>query len=240
MAWTTTNPVSIGDPTKKAHYDALWDNLQIFLSQHSTTGEHWIPVASTSFTAAPASTSTLTMGADLTASIKVGMSLRYTIGGTVYYGMVSAITSNLLTVNGAPLSGNVTALSYGGGTMRQISILIPGKYEDASSTGLIVADLKSSLVWRLGTSYLVHFGVYSDTVDTGTKGTASVRINATEVCTTAGGLTLTAAKTWYYSVVDIAVAAYDINRGEAIEVTSVKAGNGDASDLTVQMVFVTP
>ena len=26
MAWTTGNAVSIGDPTKKSHYDKIWDN----------------------------------------------------------------------------------------------------------------------------------------------------------------------------------------------------------------------
>jgi len=26
MAWTTGNPVSVGDPTLKSHYDNLWDN----------------------------------------------------------------------------------------------------------------------------------------------------------------------------------------------------------------------
>ena len=26
MAWTAANPVSVGDPTKKSHYDTVWDN----------------------------------------------------------------------------------------------------------------------------------------------------------------------------------------------------------------------
>jgi len=28
MAWTATNPVSVGNPTKKKDYDKLWDNCQ--------------------------------------------------------------------------------------------------------------------------------------------------------------------------------------------------------------------
>jgi hypothetical protein len=28
MAWTTGNPVSVGNPTKKKDYDKLWDNVQ--------------------------------------------------------------------------------------------------------------------------------------------------------------------------------------------------------------------
>jgi hypothetical protein len=97
----------------------------MFLQQHSTAGAHgvvtatsvnralvaaasgglWAQVPTASFTAAPASTSTITMLSDLTASIKVGMSLKYAIGGVTKYGLVSAIAAGLLTVNGAPLSG---------------------------------------------------------------------------------------------------------------------------------------
>jgi hypothetical protein len=192
------------------------------------------------FTATPASTSTLTMTSDLTATILANMPLKYVIGGVTKYGMVGTIVSNLLTVNGAALSGDVTALYYGGGTIRQVVIIIPSTYEDATNTALITSDLKSSVIWALPLSYCVHFKIYSDTVDSSTKGTASVRINGTELCTTAGGLTLTAAKTWYATVVDIATAAYDINPSEAIEITAVKNGAGDASDLTVEMIFVTP
>jgi hypothetical protein len=192
------------------------------------------------FTATPASTSTLTMTTDLTAYIYVGMSLAYIIGGTSYFGRVGAMASNLLTVNGAPLGGDVTALYYGGGTVRQVVVIIPDFYEDASSTGLIVADLRSSLTWTLPVSYCVHYKVYSDVADSGDDGKVSVRINATELNTSAGGLTIAADKTWYSTVVNIATAAYDINPGEAVEVTSVKGTTGDACDLTVMMFFVTP
>lgn len=199
----------------------------------------WIQTTGT-FTAAPASTSTITMTTDLTASILVGMSLKYVIGGVTYYGRVAAIAANLLTVNGAPLSDDVTALYYGGGIVREVVVIIPGTYEDANNTALIVSDLKSSLQWGLPLSYLVYFRVYSNTEDTSDNGQASVRINNTEVNTTAGGETIAAAVTWYSTIVNIAVAAYDINPGEAIEVTAVKGTTGDASDLTVEMVFVTP
>ena len=192
------------------------------------------------FTQTPFSTSVLTMTSDVTASIKVGMSLKYVIGGVTKYGMVGAITSVLLTVNGAPLSGFVSNLYYGGGTIRQIGVKIPSTYEDASNTALIVSDLKSSFVWSLPASYCVYFRVYSDVHDTGADGQASVRINGVELCTTAGGPTIALDKTWYPTVVDIDVTAYDINPGESIEITCIKGGNGDATDLTVEMVFITP
>ncbi|MCK5608735.1 hypothetical protein KAR91_43055 [Candidatus Pacearchaeota archaeon] len=40
MAWTAANPVSIGDATKKSHYDNLWDNadfLYAFVNDCSLT-----------------------------------------------------------------------------------------------------------------------------------------------------------------------------------------------------------
>ncbi len=201
---------------------------------------NWTQTAGT-FTATPASTSTLTMTEDLTATILVGYALKYTIGGTTYYGIVSAIAAGLLTVAGAPLSGDVTALYYGDPIrVMQINVIIPGLYEDASNTDLIASDLASKLIWNKAKAYLVRYRVYSAVHDSGTHGQVSVQINNTEVNTTAGGLTIAADATWYSTVVDIAVAAYDVNPGEEIEVTAVKAGTGDASDLTVEMTFVIP
>jgi len=193
------------------------------------------------FTAAPASTSTITMTTDLTATIFVGMPLKYTISAVVYYGVVSAITSVLLTVAGAPLGGNVTALYYGDPTrLVNINIIIPGLYEDASNTALITSDLASNFTWDKVVAYLVRYRCYSAVHDSGTHGQASVRINNTEVNTTAGGLTIAANATWYSTIVDIAVAAYDINPGELLEITAVKGETGDASDLTCELTFVIP
>jgi hypothetical protein len=200
----------------------------------------WVQTIGT-FTAAPASTSTITMTTDLTATILVGYPLKYTIGGTTYYGIVSAIAANLLTVNGAPLGGDVTALYYGDPLrVIQMQVMIPSTYEDASNTDLIGSDLKTKLIWDKAKAYLVRFKVYSNVEDTSDNGQASVQINNTETCTTAGGLTIAAAQTWYSTVVDIATAAYDINPGEELEVTCIKGTTGDATDLTVKMIFIIP
>lgn len=40
MAWTTTNPVTIGAATKKSDYDKLWDNCDFFKIDHGTDGQH--------------------------------------------------------------------------------------------------------------------------------------------------------------------------------------------------------
>lgn len=202
----------------------------------------WVEVGQSDYTATPASTSTITMDTDQTAVILKGYALKYTIAATTYYGIVSAIAANLLTVAGAPMGGDVTNLYYmtGSTNVTQIAIIIPGLYEDATNTDLITSDLASNFIWNKTKAYLVRYRVYSAVHDSAAHGQASVQINNTEVNTTAGGLTIAANTTWYSTVVDIAVAAYDVNPGEEIEVTCIKGGTGDASDLTVEMTFVIP
>lgn len=39
MSWTATNPVSIGSPTRKSHYDKLWDNLDYLKDSRDDTDE---------------------------------------------------------------------------------------------------------------------------------------------------------------------------------------------------------
>jgi hypothetical protein len=215
-------------------------SLKTVVTTTVNTTNGWSYIPASLYTTTPASTSTLTMTGDLTATVLVGMSLKYDIGGTTYYGMVGAIASNLLTIWGAPLSGDVSNLYFGGGKIREIVVAIPGTYEDASNTSLINSDLNSVLIWELSKSYLVHYTAWSKTHDSAAHGQASVRINNTEVNTTAGGVTIAADATQYATVVDIAIAAYDINLGELIEITAVKGGTGDAANLVITMTFVTP
>jgi len=47
MAWTSSNPVTIGNPTKKSDYDKLWDNAQYLKTEFEighvdSTGKHLI------------------------------------------------------------------------------------------------------------------------------------------------------------------------------------------------------
>ena len=212
------------------------------ITAHSVNGVvgGWVQTTGT-FTATPASTSTITMTSDLTATILVGYPLKYVIGGTTYYGIVAVIASNLLTVNGAPLGDDVTALYYGDPTrVTQLVVSIPATYEDASSTTLIASDLFSRLKWEKAKSYLVKYTMWSLTRDTGTSGKATVLINAAGVNSSAGGLTINADATEYSTVVDINTSNYDINPGELIEIGATKGGNGDATYLVATLTFVTP
>lgn len=193
------------------------------------------------FTATPASTSTLTMGTDLTATIKVGYPLKYAIGGTTYYGIVTAITSNLLTVAGAPLGGDVTALYYGNPErVIQATYSINGYFADAANTTLLATDLLAKEKWQQSKAYLVMISHIVTTDDSGAnQPLVTVSVNGSVVGTDNTNAGLAVAETWTDTVVGINTSNYDINTGEAIEiVTDASGSNGDAQNLTVRCVWV--
>ncbi len=203
--------------------------------------------AATDYATTPASTSTITMATDQTATIKPGMAVRYTIGGTAYYGVVTAITSGLLTVAGAPLSGTITALAYSifPGMVEVAQVFVPGYWADAADTSLIANDLVSPLVWGGPPAALVRIQAMTRTTDTGASyPRINARIGATttdRVCTSnaAAGLALAASATWYSTVVDIDPAKYAVSLGGVVELTTdANGGNDNAADVTVVLTFV--
>jgi len=171
------------DATASANRKITLSELQTALGIAGST-DHWI-AESGSFTATPVSTSTLTMTSDRTGTIKAGYGVRYTIGGTVYYGVITAMASNLMTIAGASLSGDVTALSYTKTGVVQMPILIPGYYEDATSAALLAEDLGQTLLWQQGPAYLVRALMYSRVVDSSSDGYANVRQGAAVISGTA-------------------------------------------------------
>lgn len=203
---------------------------------------NWTSIAASAYTATPASTSTITMVTDLTATLGVGTPIRYMIGSTIYYGIITAITANLMTIAGAALSADIVSMQYGDSSrVRQVVVTVAGTYEDADNTALILSDNLQPLIWKLPKAYCVFYAFYSVTHDShATHGKATVRINNTELNTSADGLEIAADATWYSTVVDIATAAYDINPGELIEFAVKKGGKGDATHLTGVMLFVIP
>jgi hypothetical protein len=198
----------------------------------------------TDYDTAPASTSTITMNADKTTVFKVGCGVRYTIGGTVYYGVVTALTASLLTVAGAPLSGTVSALAWcDQSRVGQLDFYITGVFADGVNPGLLATDAKTKFQWNLAKAYLVQILHTVRIADTGAN---QPRVNASIGGTNNVGISnsnagLPVAITWTSTIVDINPTNYDINPGEAIEiVTDANGTNDNAQDLTVSLVFVMP
>ncbi|MGE4536552.1 MAG: hypothetical protein AB7D37_05695 [Desulfovibrio sp.] len=210
--------------------------------------QKWSGIAVEDYTATPASSSTVTMLADRTAIIRPGMALRYSIGGTVYYGICTAISANLLTVAGAPLTGDVTSLDYSifPGMVEIIQLMIPGYWADTADTSIILNDLVQPVIWGGPPAALVTIQARTRTTDTGgsTYPRINARIGATttdRICTSnsTAGLEIAASTTWYTSVVDIDPTQYMVNTGDTIELTTdANGGNDNASDIVVVLRFV--
>ncbi len=200
----------------------------------------------TAFDDQAASTSTITMTSDITGSLKVGMPIKFKLSGSYYYAICTAITANLLTIAGAPLTigdGDLTELYFGRTEMVvQVSFYIDGTYGDGVETDLLKSDMNSFHKWTQGKCFLVEFSVIHTDVDTGAEPKINVQIDNAAVSTNDGnnGIQLAAADTWVdNSAVEINTTNYEITRGEELEAAcTVAGGTGDAENLSVLMTFV--
>lgn len=231
--------------TKRGGVKATGTPSGLFLRDDDT----WAQAGSTSWTqethfaATPASTSTLTMTEDETATIKVGYGLKYTISGVTYYGIVTAITSGLLTIAGAPLSSTVSELYWcDASRVIQADFFVPGAFADAANTGLLASDARTKFRWSLGQAYCVQILHTVRVDDSGAnQPRVTISINGSVVGTDNSSAGQAVAETWTPTVVGINVSNYDINTGEAIEIVTDDYGsNNDATDLTVSALFVIP
>ena len=189
-----------------------------------------------------ASTSTITMNADLTAWLKPGVPVKFKLSGTTYYGILTAVAAGLLTIAGAPLTtgdGDLEELYVGSPSkVHVVKFHVAGEYGDGAVATLLATDAKAPFEWELPPAYLVKFRAYSDTDGDTTDPIVNVMVAGSAVSTsnTNDGLEMTAAQTWYSTVVDISTTNYSIAYDESVEI-STTAGAG-ADDLTVICVFV--
>lgn len=216
------------------------------------SAEKWTELTiTTDFDDQPASTSTITMNSDQTGSILPGMALKFKLSGSYYYAICTAITSNLLTIAGAPLTtgdGDLTELYYCNmpdATHTEI-IVISGAFADNTSTTLIESDLllKGGIIWKKSKAYCVQMGIICTTLDSGTVTTQAQlngKINSADMLSS----DLTVNTSIVNSVVNVNTSTYDINFGESIELELAVLASGaapvhDAINLTVYLTFVTP
>jgi hypothetical protein len=200
----------------------------------------WRLIPAADFTTAPASTSTITFSVDYTTTALVGMFVRYTIGGVEYFGQLTTVAAALWTIRGATLGGNITNLYYGGGEATEI-VYDGSKNPDGTAlTTVLATGTVATIPWKKTKSYMVGYSAYNTVHDGGTHGKFTIKINATETNTSAGGLVIAANATWYATVIDLATAAYDVNYGEDIIFVVTVGTTGDAYGLIATATFVTP
>lgn len=195
----------------------------------------------------PASTSTITMNSDWTGTITPGMPVKFKLSGSTYFAVCTAITSNLLTIAGAPLTtgdGDLQELHIGPPErLIQLDFFVGGNF--CSSTGDILnRETNSAFRWKLGPAYLVAFSGYCNTADSGGDGpTINPKIEGSVVSTQNGNNGPgfgSSAQTWAAnSAVAINTSNYAITRDDDLELYCAYTGSmADAEDLTVTLQFV--
>lgn len=216
------------------------DNIEVDIA--GDVVGRWRTIATSRYTATPASTSSITMSN--TAGITVGTPIRYTYSATVFYGIVTAVTADTsITVAGAPLNTGValTALEIGNPEqVVQLATFVGGNYAD-DQDDLLVADMKAYVRWKLGRGYLVQMEFTHATAAGTTQPWINVKVGGDLVGTadTVLGLQLSTAGAWVESAVATDTTNYVIDRNEAIELTCTAAGVGDAAEnLSGNLVFV--
>lgn len=221
------------------------DSLTVFSTQLG------IWKSTSSFNSEPPSTSTITMTSDMTSIIKAGMPIKFVLGGTAsnpgtYYAVCTAITSNLLTVAGAPLetdAGDLTSLYYDDVRPSvQLDFFIAGTYGDGIDTDLLQNDMNTTFKWQSSKAYLVTFSATQQAIDSGAEAKINIQINNAVVSTndSNNGIQLGDAFAWVdNSAVAINTSNYDVNRNEEVEINCTAAGaSGDGAELTVSTLWV--
>ena len=203
--------------------------------------ERWTLIASSNYTATPASTSQITMSE--TELMSPGLPLKYTYDGNTYYGRVNAVTTDTnITIQGAPLDTNhdLTALYVGTPEMVvQVNCFVAGTYGDGAGD-LLNADMNAAMTWQLTTAYLVAFGAKHATDDGTANPKINVKVGGNVVSTNDSNNGIQVDDVWVANpAVAINTTSYVCTRGESLEVACTAAGtDGDAADLSVEAVFV--
>ena len=203
----------------------------------------WTAVDESKWTAAPSTTSVLLMSD--TSDVKVGAPIKYTIGGTVYYAIITALSANVsITIAGAPFGGSLSNLYVGiPAQVEHVDLHVDGIFGDTVQN-ILENIAGSKYKWRHPTAYLVAFSGASGWADTGaSQPKLNVKANNALVSTEDGngGITLSGSdSTWVNgSAVAINVTNYEIEYGEEVELYVSSAGtNGDADCLSVSLAFV--
>jgi len=208
--------------------------------------------ATTDFATTAPSTSTITMNADKTATVKAGHALKWKSSGTLYYGQVVSITASLLTVRGTAQglttsAGALTELYYSDNMILTppFSVLMfREKFAETTTTTLVETKFgfKSGFKWELPMpGYLVSVKITTTQDDSAatTQPTVQVRRGSSNVFTSAVTIP---DNTETVTGIIMDSAQYKFSYGDYLEISVTAASGGtpanDAKNLGLQFVFV--
>jgi len=209
-----------------------------------TVFDGWVTIDTSKYTATPASLQQIDMSDS--SDMHLGAAIKYTYDGTIYYGIVDAVSGSYIYIAGPPLDTgeDITELQIGSSNkVVTKEFFISGTYGDSTDTSLLKNDMDRYFRWESPEVKLVAFSVTQDTVDTGTEPKINILNDTVRVSTadSGNGAQLSGAGVW----VDINRSSIDPDeytfnyRSSVLEIEcTVAGGTGDAADLTVSCVFV--
>lgn len=213
--------------------------------------------ATTDFATTAPSTSTVTMNTNQTGNIPVGTFIKYVYNGVTYRGIITALTSSLLTFAGPVIAtgaGLLTALSYYNPSIQvdPIIINISGYFEETTYTTApflleSLLAMRYGIPWPGNTEYIVQFKAINGVADTGTAPILNVMAGTVgsmvpvSTSNSNAGISLPGNNTaWASTVVDINASNYAVSAGQWIELELTKGTDTvKAQNLTV-VIMVSP
>ncbi len=225
------------------------DSLETAAGKLDAAASRWDEIASSKYTQLTPSVGTITMSD--TSDMRVGLPVKYTISASDFYGIVKTVTTNTsIVVAGDGLGSGVTVTNLFVGLPEMVvnmTFMLTGNFNISDTTTALATIMKTYAEWRLDTAFLVTFYAIQESPDTGSvESTVNILIAGSAVSTenTNDGPFLSAtAATWVQnSNQEINNANYGISFDDAleIEITNDTGGdtNGDAEDLTIDLIFV--
>jgi hypothetical protein len=221
--------------------DAIIDSA-VAQFETRTSGE-WLLVPDEQWDITPASTTTITSSSP---SLRVGQAVRYSYGGSTYYGIIGSINlgTSAVTILGPPLNLAQTLTGFAIGPpsrVRWVDFHIPGNY--AAATGDVLAAVGNRYFsWRQQEARLVHFAAAHKTARSTTQPKVNVKSGSNRVSTldSNNGVTLVGSGIWVPNIAGaVSAANYTVQPGGSIEVEVTNVGSGGtAGDLSVSVGFV--
>lgn len=198
-------------------------NANLATPTYETVDPRWRVLAlGTDYTAAPPTTSTITVTAATVAAAPAGTPIRYKVGGSALYGIVTTSTGTTLTIAGVSISTTLTELALGTPEMVREEVLFVNSRNTSGAqvTYAAGADCLATIgfQYRRWSGPKAYCVTYRATHRTATSPVVNLKINGSNVSST--GITVSAtAGTWTtVGAVLIDSSTYDINYGEDIEI----------------------
>lgn len=200
----------------------------------------WRQETSVAYNSTPASATTITMAIDRSGVVGVGCPVKYDCATSGWgYGIITAITSNLITIAGTPMSGSIYYLGYGMPEMvGQVDYIINGAYSDGANSSLIATDQKSYAFWRGRPARLVQIGHRHHSNDSTSNPNVTALINGNAVGTDNSNTGLQVTTSVSNTTGGINASNNRILNGQSIEIKTSAGGTGNANTLTVFLTFV--